>query len=187
MNLLGGLFKGFINGLIVSILFALVGVSLFVGTFPPTVSQLKQVLHQFQGLQSYKEQVLNQRHPPSAEDLPQALEQARRQQIAKVAASRGDRPANSYERYEQAVDQIGNEDQYENAGYDPRERPRRGYYGDEQGRPMANRNPGEAGEAPPIRVEMPKEWRDQMYTLRSEIFRLNQRVIELEKQKYQKR
>lgn len=191
MGLLSGLFRGFISGLVVSALFALVGISLFVGSFPPTTKQIKQVFSQFQNLQNYKQQVLNQVNPPSAEDLPLAMEQARRRQLNKFAASRGERPMNSYERYQQEVDRIGNEDQYDEEEY---ARPRRHRHYDNQdddrpmrGRAVANSDFEEAEGAPRQRMQVPEEIRNQMYTLRAEISKLNQRVFELEQQKLQRK
>jgi len=160
-----GFFKSFIVSIVVSLLFALAGLSLFVGDFPPKVSQLKRVYGEFHKLININSEIMkNQGQFKDDGELADAMEKGRGKQLRKLAKSRGSEtyvnPAVNPEGYYDQIEQLSNEDRQPSST--------RAHVG---------------AEAVPVAFEIPKEMQNQIYNLRAEIFRLNQRVTELEKQR----
>jgi hypothetical protein len=159
-----GFFKSFIVSIVVSLLFALAGLSVFVGDFPPKVSQLKKVYGEFHRLVNINSEIMkNQNQYRDDAELVDAMEKGRQNQLRKFAKSRGSEninPAVDPQGYYDQIDQLSDEDYR---------------------RPSSNRLTVQP--APPAAAEIPVELKNQIYNLRAEIFRLSQRVTELEKQK----
>ena len=149
---MANLFRSIISSVIVSMLFVLVGISLFVGDFPPSVSQFKKVYGEYKNLIQLKQRIGLQNDGMDTEELVVALEKGKINQLRKLAESR------------KADLDDSTQDQKMELERGP------------QAVPLVV-------EAPPSRAEIPAEWQDQFYKLRAEVFRLNQRVIELEKKK----
>lgn len=162
MSFFSGMFRSMLSSLIVSLLFALVGVCLFIGDFPPSVSKFKKVYGEYKNLIQLKQNIGIQGHALSDEQLVTALETGKDVQMRKLAQSRKTASAPSYQDYEQQVNQIGQDDRT----------------------PQAAANPdAQIADAPPAKADIPQEWQRQFYDLKAEVFRLNQRIIELENRK----
>lgn len=84
--------KSVVQSLIVSLLFALVSLSLFVGNFPPSVKQVKGVFTEYQKMMKFKEQMMNQYAHKDPAELVEALERQQREQLKALAMSRGSNP-----------------------------------------------------------------------------------------------
>ncbi len=139
MTFLSNFFKNFITSLIITSLFALIGISLFVGDFPPKVSQIKSVFAEYKNMIQLKQQIMDKNKNLSAEQLVTELERGPQEQLRKLANARKE-----------------------------------------------NAEVAEKPVAVPVETkaaDIPKAWQEQFYHLKAEVFRLNQRVAELERQR----
>lgn len=144
----------------ISAIFALIGVSLFVGEFPPTVSKFKKVYTEYKKLIQLKTQIGHQSGHLTAEELVADLEKSQHRQVSQFEATRKVQATST-----------GNENRIENF-----ERGPQAFENDHSNQPVVV-------EAPPSKAEISQEWKNQFYELKAEVFRLNQRILELEKKK----
>lgn len=152
MTFFSSFFKNFLTSLIITSLFALIGVSLFVGDFPPKVSQIKSVFAEYKNMLLIKQQILEKNKNLSAEELVVQMQTGPQEQLRKLANAR---KANA-----EAADKLLEEHDQTFAAEKP--------------------------VAVPVEVkavDIPKAWQEQFYHLKAEVFRLNQRVAELERQR----
>lgn len=152
-------FKSFITSLIVSLLFALVGLSLFVGNFPPKPSQVTKVFHQYQKMMKFKETLINQSGNMDDAALVEAMEKGHRDQLKALAAARGDK-ANDQET--QLIEIDGEK-------IDPHGRS-----------PSSVATAQKLPSAPAQQTPQVELLNHEISTLRIDLFRLHQRVVELE-------
>ncbi len=164
MSFFSGMFRSMLSSLIVSMLFALVGVCLFIGDFPPSVSKFKKVFGEYKSLIQLKQNIGIQGHSLSDEQLVTALETGKDLQMQKLGKSRGIAKVQNYQDYEKQVEQIGQAERVPQAAVSPN---------------------AQVADVPSSKAEIPQEWQRQFYDLKAEVFRLNQRVIELESRKTQ--
>ncbi len=148
MELFRGLFRNFLNSLIISSLVSLVGLSLFVGDFPPTVGKVKRTFAEYQSLIHLKNDLLNRNPGLRDEDFVDTYQKQKRNTLNHLVG------ANAAEAERTIASTLGGDS---DLGSESRT------------------------------AEMPKEWREQIYNLQAQVFRLNQRVIELEKRQQQSR
>ena len=181
MGLFRGFFQNFLNSLIISSLFALVGISLFVGDFPPSVSKVKKVFAQFQNLRNVSQAALEKSLASNEDDFGSTYSAEKHKVLSKFAKSRNNPSPKTYQDYVDQIDAIGPEGEGASApdGESLSEgRPQRN---------VASQNGAKSKyseyiqDAPPTRAEIPAEWQNKFYQMQSEIFRLNQRVLELKK------
>lgn len=81
-----------VQSLIISMLFMLVGLSLFVGTFPPSPKQVKGVFSEYQKMMKFKEHMMDQYANKDPAEMVEAMEKQQRERLKAFAKSRGDNP-----------------------------------------------------------------------------------------------
>ncbi len=165
MSFLSGMFRSMLSSLIISLLFGLVGICLFIGDFPPSISKFKKVYGEYKSLIQLKQNIGIQGSALSDDQLVTALETGKDLQLRKLGKSRGIAKVQNYQDYENKINQIG-QDEVPTSYV-----------------PVASDPNAQIAEAPPAKADIPQEWQRQFYDLKAEVFRLNQRVIELENRK----
>lgn len=175
--------KSIVQSLCISALFMLVGLSLFVGNFPPTPTQIKGVFAEYKKMMKLKEHLMDQYANKDPAELVEAMQKGQMEQLKALAASRGQNAkiANDIVNEAESTQSIQASAQAQVEAQIQAQVQAQVAQAMQAQAAKAQRDAASAAPAVPAQqVVIPNEVNEQLYQLKSEMARLNQRIVELE-------